>query len=65
MTTTTTKERKRKIDRENERMETQMSRFKNVVLMGRGYRKSGDLDYMFLKSDFFPPCAREEPLIMQ
>lgn len=29
---------------------------KNVGLMGRGYRKNGDLNYIFLKFDYFP-CA--------
>lgn len=43
-------------------MDIQIEEPKNVGLMGIGYRKNGDLDHVFLKSDLFPSCAYKEPL---
>ena len=42
------------------RMEIKIRELKNVGLMGKGSRKNGDLNYLFLKSDLFPCCAYKE-----
>lgn len=50
--------------KKKKRMDIQIEEPKNVGLMGIGYRKNGDPDHVFLKSDLFPSCAYKEPLTM-